>query len=169
MSELLDWVEQSALENLKFRLQIRESLAKEAGNTLTLLLAGLGATMAYSIKGAEAGTSVAITLGSGTMALWLMATAATLIVKCIMTAPIWPPTNEPRNLYQKDFTLDALREVELANMQIRIDQTAERNQNIALWLDRVRLMTVASPLIFLAGVAVSTGLPALSVRVAAGG
>jgi len=169
MKELLDWAEKAALENLKFRLQTCEALAKDAGTTLTILLAGLGGTLAYAMKGAEASATSALTVGAGVMAFWLMIVAAVLIVKCIMTAPIWPPTNEPKNLYQKNYALDDLREVELENVQQRIEQTAERNINTAMWLDRVRLMAVASPLIFLAGVALSRVLLGCAVRVAAAG
>jgi hypothetical protein len=167
MNEILDWAEKAGLENLKFRLQTCDTLAKDAGTTLTVLLAGLGATLAYAMKGAEESTSSALTVGAGAMAGWLMFVASVLICKCITTTPIWPPTNEPRNLYQKTYAWDDLREVELENLQKRIDQTAERNLHIAMWLDRVRLMAVASPLIFLAGAFLSWAVLGYAVRVVA--
>jgi hypothetical protein len=49
-SELLEWVEKQALENLRFRIQDAENLTKESNATLTLLLAGMGAGLAYGIK-----------------------------------------------------------------------------------------------------------------------
>ena len=50
MTDLLDWVEKQALENLRFRIQDADNLTKESNTTLTILLAGMGASLAYGIK-----------------------------------------------------------------------------------------------------------------------
>ena len=49
MNDLIDWAEKSGLENLRFRLQNAETLAKEASSTLTILLAGMGGSIFSSI------------------------------------------------------------------------------------------------------------------------
>lgn len=149
MSELLDWVEKAGMENIRFRLQITETLAKEAQTTLTVLLAGMGASLAYAIKGLESAEGMsAATSGAACLSVWLMIGAAVLIVQCIMTAPLYPPANEPKNLYQKNYALDKLREFELLNMQASIDAIVARNHRVAAWLDRVRIWATASPLVF---------------------
>lgn len=42
MSERLDWIEKSAIENMKMHHACADTLAKEAAVTLTVLLAGIG-------------------------------------------------------------------------------------------------------------------------------
>lgn len=149
MSDVLEYAEKSGLENLKFRLQNAETLAKEANTTLTMLLAGIGGSMAYAVKGFEQATPSVLAIGAIFFAAFLMATAAVLVVFCILTTNLPAPTNEPKNLYQQDFTLDAIRAVELRNIDERIKQITARNHRVAAWLDRVRLLTISSPLVWL--------------------
>jgi len=148
MSDLLDWAEKAGMENLRFRLQNAETLAKEAGTTLTILLAGMGGALAYAIKGFEQPTPSTLAIGAAVLAAWLMAVGILLVVFCILTKPLQVPTNEPKNLYQKECRLEKLRELELENIQGRIEETTARNAAVAMWLDRVRLMALASPVVF---------------------
>lgn len=148
MSDLLDWAEKSGLENLNFRLQNAETLAKEAASTLTILLAGIGGALAFAVKGFEEAPPTPLAIGTAGLAIWLMITGCLLVVFCMLTTSLPALTNEPKNLYQKGFELNALREVELRNIQERITQTAARNHRVAAWLDRCRLLALASPLVF---------------------
>lgn len=150
MKELLDWVEKNALENLRARLQNAEVLAKEASSALTLALAGVGGGLAYGIKALESGPLVPWAMALWVAVAWLAICAGLVLVRCIQTRELELPTNSPRNLWQPKFGVDALREVELDNIQGRIDRTAERNQQVAYWLDRCRLMLVATPAVYLA-------------------
>lgn len=146
MSDLLEWAEKQALENLRFHIQTAEQLAKDANSTLTLLLAGVGGLAAYLVKLLE-GKADAVWIGAvGAFVVTLAVLAAVLIFNCLKTAPIDPPTNEPRNIYQPSFSWEALREAELHNIQGRIDQVVKRNRRVATWLDYVRLLAVCSPI-----------------------
>lgn len=149
MADLLDWAEKAGLENIRFRLQNAETLAKDTSSTLTMLLAGMAGALAYAVKGFEVQPITQLVFGAAVLSAWLMLIATLLMVKCILTTSLPAPTNEPKNLYQKEFALDLLREVELRNLQERIVQTTARNHRVAAWLDRVRLSAVASPLVFL--------------------
>lgn len=149
MKELLDWAEKAGAENIKFRLQNSETLAKDAATMLTILLAGIGGALAYVMKGLEVRPISALTFGAGVFAAWLMFAAVVLMVQCIVTTALPAPTNEPKNLYQKDFDLEQLREVELRNLQERIAQAIARNHRVAAWLDRVRLLAIVSPAVLL--------------------
>ncbi len=148
MSELIDWVEKQALENIRFRLQNSENLAKEASTTLTLLLAGIGGALAYAVKGFEADPISNLTAGAVALAAWFMIVAMLLVFHCLMTKSLPVPTNEPSNLYNKQMDFLQLREAELRNLQERISQITDRNHRYAAWLDRVRLIAIASPLVF---------------------
>lgn len=153
MEKLLDWVEKSGLENLRFRLQNTETLAKEASSTLTLTLAAMGGTLAYGVKGLEGGVITPLIGGTLAITVWLAICAMLMVFKCIQTRDLVPPTNEPNNIFQPDHSLDELRRVELKNIQLRIEQTTTRNQVVARWLDKCRLMLALTPVVFLAGFA----------------
>ena len=152
MNELLDYAEKAGLENLRFRLANAETLAKEANTVLTILLAGMGGATALAAKGFEQqqGLPGAVTVGAVFIAVWLMLVAALLVLFCMVSTDLPVPTNEPLNLYQTDFQLDQIRAVELRNLDERIKQATARNHRVSAWLDRVRLMAVASPIVFVA-------------------
>jgi hypothetical protein len=122
MSELIDWAEKAGLENLRFILQNAETLSKEASSTLTALLAGMGGSLAYAVKGFEQTSLSPLAIGAVALAVWLMIAGCLLVIFCMLTTFLPAPTNEPRNLYQKKFTVEILREIELQNIQERITQ-----------------------------------------------
>lgn len=149
MTDLLDWVEKQALENLRFRIQDADNLTKESNTTLTILLAGMGASLAYGIKLLDANSESWILLAVFMFSAYLLVLCMLLIFKCLKISAIPAPTNEPQNLYQVEFSLEALREVELKNLQERINETVRRNDMVATWLNRIRLLAVCSPIIFI--------------------
>jgi len=101
MSELLEWAENAGLENLRFRLQNAEALAKEAATTLTVLGAGMGGALAYAVKGFEKQPASALAIGAGVLAVWLMFVGGLLVFFCMLTTSLPAPTNEPMNLIKK--------------------------------------------------------------------
>lgn len=153
MEKLLDWAEKNGLENLRFRIQNAETLAKEASSTLTLTLAAMGGTLAYGVKGLEGGVITPLISGTLAITVWLAACAMLMVFRCIQTRDLVPPTNEPSNIFQPEHSLDDLRRVELKNIQSRIVQTTTRNQVVAYWLDKCRLMLAFTPVVFLVGFA----------------
>lgn len=148
MKELIDYAERMGLENLRSRLQVVETLARESNALLMILLAGIGGSLAYAVKGIENAAICSLTAGSVAFCAWLMGTAGLLVYFCIMTDDLQTPTNEPMNLYQPEYTVEEIRAVELRNIDSRIKLTIARNQRVAFWLDRVRIMAIASPVVF---------------------
>lgn len=167
MEDLLSWAERSAQENLKFHLQNADNLAKEANTTLTVLLAALGATLAYALKAFDSGALSSVIIGAAGLTLYLTVLCGFLIFKCMKIAPIPAPTNEPRNIYQKGFDLGVLREIELQNTQERIDQAVARNDGTTAWLNRVRVMAALIPVIFAVSACMAPVALGLYARVAA--
>lgn len=148
MPELIDWVEAQAQENLKFRLSCLESITKECNTTLTILMAGLGATGAYLFKLFDmANPAISILSGALSLCMYLLCLSGLLIFKCLKIAEIQVPTNEPHNLYQKQYTVLQIRESELDNVQERINKAAARNLYTADWLNKIRLLMLISPII----------------------
>ncbi len=148
MNELIDFAEKAGMENIKFRLQNSETLAKDAASTLTILLAGIGGAMAYAAKIFEESPSKASEIGAFWFCIWLIATAMFLVINCILSTEMQAPTNQPMNLYLKEYSLDAVRIVELRNLEERIKLTISKNHRIAVWLDRVRISIILSPVVF---------------------
>jgi hypothetical protein len=155
LTALIEWVEKQALDNLRFRIQDAENIAKESNTTLTVLLAALGGGIAYCAKLLEADADQEVVAGVVVALAYVAGLCGVLVVKCmkIMAMPV--PTNEPRNLLQKGFSLNAVREVELQNVQARIDEAVARNDVTSAWLNRVRLLAVFTPLVFAIGMALA--------------
>ena len=151
MEKLLDWVEKNAQENLRFRLQNAESLAKDSAAALAIALAGMGGALAFGAKAMENGVITPFIAGSIGTSAWLALCAALIVLRCIQCRDLEAPANEPRNLFQPQYDLNVLREVELENIQARIEKTNIRNHSVAYWLDRCRLILAATPIIFLVG------------------
>ncbi|MFV0920016.1 MULTISPECIES: hypothetical protein [Ralstonia solanacearum species complex] len=147
MEDILEWVEKQALENLRFHIQTSEHFTKESNTTLTLLFTGMGGAIAYLTKLLETKAAIGLTVAVGMFAIEMLLLAAVLIVSCLKTDVVWPPTNEPRFLFQPSYVLAKIREAELNNIQARIDQMVSRNNRVAIWLDRVRLGAVVSPIV----------------------
>lgn len=162
MSDVLEWAEKAGAENIKYRLQCCDSLAKDASTMLTILLAGVGGALATVAKCFDsAGTPMPIIFGSAVLAVWFMVLAAALIHYCVRTSPVPVPTNEPENLFQPEYALDDLRKVELENLQIRINEVTARNIRVAVSMDRIRYLAAASPIPFIASALVVVYWPAL--------
>lgn len=148
MSDHITYAETAGFENIRFRLQNAETLAREATSTLTILLAGMGAAMAYAVKGFEQVSPSALAIGAAALSIWLMLVAVLLVVYCMLTTNLPAPTNEPMHLYQVEYPLESIRKVELRNLDERIKQIAARNHRVAAWIDRARLLAIASPIVF---------------------
>jgi hypothetical protein len=165
MSDLLDWAEKAGVENLKARRENAEHLLKEGVTTFTILIAAATGALAYVIKGLEAKTWWLVG-GAGTFSTYMYVLCAVLVLRVLQAKDLPALYNEPMSLYQKQYSLEALREVELKNLQERIDKTTARNDATAKSLNRIRLWAVASPLAFLIGVTLAAVLPCVLVAVA---
>ena len=161
MSDLLDWVEQKSSENLAFRSAMNEALNKDANNFLTILITAMGATSAFAVNHYSSQRTDELFVGAVATSFWLFLLAAILVIKCIMTRLHLPPGNEPASLYQKNHSLEAIREAELKNTQFVINKITEECEAYSTWLDRVRLLTLFSPFVFL--ISSWVRLPALCV------
>jgi hypothetical protein len=148
MNEFIDWVEKQAQENMKFRIQDADNLSKQSGATMTILLTVLGAGTAYGIKLFDAQGDKSLFIAAIVFSVYVLLVCAFLVFKCLKIQAIPPPTNEPENLYKKSMSLDSVREEELRNLQSRINQLVVRNDATARWLNCIRLLTVASPIVF---------------------
>ncbi|WP_430227259.1 hypothetical protein [Paraburkholderia tropica] len=149
MSERLDWIEEAAIENMKAHHACADVIAKDAATTLTVFLAAMAGGMTYAAKAIEQKSWTWFSIGATAFTVWFFVLSALLVWKCLMMRPIPPVYNEPRNLNQSGFELEALKEAELEGFQRRIDEAASRNARVAKWLNGLRLSAVGSPIIFI--------------------
>jgi hypothetical protein len=154
---VLVWAEQCGIENLKGRAETAGRLAKEGATTLTVLLAGVGGSLAYAAKLLEpnAGPMAA---AAAVMCAYLALLCVVLVVKCMLLRAFPAIYNEPLHLAQPGYELHTMRRVELANIAARIKQAMNHNDRTARWLNGVRLCAAASPLVFLAAVGIWAGV-----------
>ncbi|AQV94759.1 hypothetical protein BJN34_12800 [Cupriavidus necator] len=149
MSELLDWVEKSAIENLKLHHASADVMAKDSATTLTVFLAALGGGLAYAAKAIEQNSLSWLSVGAIAFTVWFLILSLLLVRNCLMVREIPAVYNEPRNLYQPEFSVEALKEAEIEGLQKRIDTAASSNAKVAKWLNGLRLAAAASPLLFI--------------------
>ncbi|WP_315136761.1 hypothetical protein [Achromobacter marplatensis] len=149
MSELLDWVEKAAVENLRQHHQAADVLAKESATTLTVLLAGMAGALAYAAKAVEADAWGWLPVSSAVFSAYLLLLCLRLVLKCLKIEDIPSVYNEPLNLLQPDLSLEQIRRYELENAQQRINDAVARNNRVASALNRIRVAAILSPLVFL--------------------
>jgi hypothetical protein len=112
------------------------------------VLAGLGGSLAYAVKVFDPGPAGPVAVGAAALCGYLVVVAVGLVKGCLVVRPIPPVHNEPANLAQTQYSIDALREAELENMQARIAEVTKRNDQSASRLNALRQAAIASPLVF---------------------
>jgi hypothetical protein len=142
-----EWIERNGIENLKARVSTADTLAKEASTTLTVLLAGIGGSLAFAAKSLE-GHVTYQTIAAITTCTWLVLLSAALVHFCMMVRPIPTVYSQPASLLQRQAmgaTLDDWRYGELLNIEDRIQEVIRRNQIVAQKLNLVRSLAYLTP------------------------
>lgn len=136
-------MEKAGIENMKERSQNGDLIHKEANTALTMFLSGAGAALYFAAK-QEPLSSVALVVS-----IWLFSTSMLLTLKCLMFGNYPAIWNEPKNLNQANYDIDAIRAFEVENLQQRIDQASELNYRKSLWLNRCIIAGCSTPAIAL--------------------
>lgn len=146
--DILVWIEGHAIDNLRDHARAADDIKRDAGTTLNILVAGGAGSLVYAMDAAPkvvAGVSVA---GFATaLGVVLLVLAVVLVHWCLRVRDFPAVHNEPGNLRQPGFSLAAIREAELDNIQQRITTAAARNRRTAEALNVVRYCVAAAPLV----------------------
>lgn len=146
---LLDYVERAGRDNMAFHIECANELTTACNTTLTLLLTGGGASLAYGFTlYKETPMLEGMTLGVFAVASYLLVLAVILIFSTMRAKDFPAPANEPKNLYRPDLGLEEVRKQEIELLQERADKLKARNNETALWINVVRLTTVVTPAVF---------------------
>jgi hypothetical protein len=146
--ELIDYVEREAKIAERFAIDNIDELSKQGSSFLTLLLSGAGGALALAISLRNNGAENWLFSGTLAVSCYLFLMSAIVVIRCLWSREIYPPANDPKNLYQALYSAEDIRRVELKNKQIYIDANTRRGMNMAVWLNRARLGSVLTPIIF---------------------
>ena len=146
--KLLDWVEGAALENIRAHIKSAEDIKRESNTALTIIIAGGSGALAFVANALHAPINIHVTVAMAVLSIYLFALCAILVIRCLRVGSFPSPTNEPKNLYQKQYRLSRLREAELKNIQRRIEDAAQINDVRSLWLNRIWVAATLSPMVF---------------------
>lgn len=147
--ELLALADQDGRESLKGKYRTAEWIANQASVTLTVLLAGVGGSLAYAVKVFEPGQASALVTGAVAMCVYLTALCVVLVQRCLMLEPMPAETNEPVQwLRCPGLAMGQLRRQALVNLQARINEARQRNERTAISLTRIRMGAALSPIVF---------------------
>jgi hypothetical protein len=147
--EMIEWVEQAGLECLRAHVKSCDDIRQQSNTALAVLTAGAAGALAYGMKALEAPANKPLAIAALAVSVYLFVICAALATRCLMVADYPSVTNTPKNLYQKEFDLNAVREAELHNIQLRIEEAVAINATRSKWLNRAWAAATATPLIFL--------------------
>jgi hypothetical protein len=148
---MLDWAEARGIEHLREQISSMDALKSESATTFTVLLAAAGATLAFVIQSIDKGQYGAMTMGACALLAYLFGLGCILVVTCMRISDAPTVSNRAKNLYQPTFSLKAVKEEELKNIEERTTSAILRNVKTAKWLNRVRIGLLFSPIVFLIG------------------
>ncbi len=141
------WAFECGYSNLKQRIDTGTVLVAQSATTLALLLAGLGAALAYGVRVFESRPGI-VAWGAAAVCVWMALLAAVLVAKCVNARPAPLLHTSPTNVLVPGATLRQIQAGELQRLQERIKIQSEVNEARAMWLNRVRYGAVATPLVF---------------------
>lgn len=144
-----EWVELAGFENMKSRRAAAATLAEQVSATLTILLAGLGGSLAYAVKILDGDFALSSVAAFGAAA-WFAYLAARLTQGCMMIRDIDAVYNDPGNLLMRPQRKDSFvewRYGEILNLDERIKNTTSRNELTGSRLNVIRLATTGTPIV----------------------
>jgi hypothetical protein len=147
--ELIEYAEKAGIDNMRERIDVAITIQREANTVMALLLAGAGAALAFAAH--DNGDSIGITGAAIFVSLYLFFLAALLNWKCLGLIAYPACCNVPKNLNKPEYTVEQIRNWELENLQVRIDQALVINERRSGWLNCCRYAATLTPLIAIFG------------------
>lgn len=149
MEKLLDFMYLEARANMAFHIANGDSITKETNTFLNLLLGAGSGLFALAVSlWQKPGFPIWAVGGMLYASAYCFLLSAVLVWKCLWVHDIAAPANEPKN-YPLDpqYLFDDIREIELTNLQDRIDQNKARNVKVGDWLNLCRAFAAGTPVV----------------------
>lgn len=149
MDDIINYVEDETRVTANFHIDCAETLMRESNILLTINLSGAGGALALFISMNEEKTGFWLQAGTLATSCYLFLITSIVVWKCLRVRPIFPTGNEPKHLLIDGFELHQIRTAELKNKQRCIDANRLRNDSVGFWLNRLRFLTTATPIVFI--------------------
>lgn len=141
--ELIDWLENAAISNLRSKHENAELITREANITLTVILSAIGVTIAYFASQWSNDKGIAIV--TLIVSAYLIICALFLVNKCLSFEDFPAIYNEYKNLNQPSIEFEKLRHLELDNIQKRCEEADRVILERSIWLNKIRIGIALSP------------------------
>ena len=150
--ELIEYAEQEAKINARFQIDCADSLQKSSGALFSILLSGAGGGLALAVSLFEDDVDVWLWLPVAVVSVYLFGISALIVKYCLQAQDLYPPANEPGNIFNDknlEMGLLMVRREELASRQRVIDKNIIRNGNVAYWFNLASTLSTLTPLVFI--------------------
>lgn len=144
--QMVDWVEAQGQRCVEFVVESLDKVRSEATTTLSILLAGAGACFFLAIE--KWGCDDRLVGSLLAVVVYLFGLSGVVVWKCLLMADVYPPANDPGQVYSPGCDLLEMREAELRLLSQRIQKNTELNQRVGSALNWVRRAMVVTPIIF---------------------
>ena len=146
--DLREWAWECGQQNFKQRVESGAALLSQAVTALTVVLAGIGGTLAFAVRVFEPKPD-AIARAAAALCIYLMVLAALIVFTCIRSRDTPVSMNEPGNLLLDGHSLEAIQCGELARLQARIELEQALNNSRSAWLNAMRYCAaIGTPIVF---------------------
>ena len=150
-TEELDWVSAEARSRYESQASLFEAVRREAITTLALSVGIASGALGFAVDAAASGPAW-VAASAGVFAAYIGLIAVTLVVLGLRTSDYYPMSNDPKHLaaplQSGEFTLEAVREVELENMQERIDFNRTRGDRLGATLNGAWIALAVAPMVW---------------------
>lgn len=150
--ELINWIEAQARSTVDFGIACSDALERQANTLINTLIVGAGGSFAYFVSLSEKKAVLWQQWGMFAVAIWLFLVAAIVLIKCMWSGHMYPPTNDPENMLAvKKYSLIEVKGFQLDHVQFAIKFNRARNNSVGLWLNGARALTILTPGAFAIG------------------
>lgn len=150
--ELVEYAEQEAKILAAFQIDCADALERSGTTLLNILLGGAGGGLALAVSLNDKDVAGWLVIGIFIISVYLFFLCGLLIWGCLWSRYIYPPANEPKNIFNDNTDQLCVANVKMHNLKSRqfcIKQNRDRNNLVGMWLNRVRIMAAGTPFLLL--------------------
>lgn len=140
------------LKNAEFHLACGDSLTAAGNFSLSLFSGAALGALGYAAHLLESHAGTPLILGTLAVALHLLVVSTLLVLKCLKADDAHPAHAEPKALLPQpggpEFPWEEQIRYEIEHLTFRIAANRYRNEQVAKWLNRLRIAGVLAPVTF---------------------
>ncbi len=141
------------LKNAEFHLACGDSLTAASNFSLSLFSGAALGALGYTAHLVESHAETPLIVATLAVALHLLVVSTLLVLKCLWADDAHPAHAEPKALLPQPggpvFTWEEQIRYEIEHLTYRIQANRYRNEQVAKWLNRLRIAGVLAPVTFI--------------------